>query len=77
MIPLEPLIIEQDLTFESRSVQILEESEKVIRNKTIKYVKVLWSHQSDREATWELESRMHEQYPNLFTAGTCFTIAKF
>ena len=70
-IPLELLNIEQDLAFESRPVQILEESERVLRNKTLKYVKVLWSHQSKREPTWELESRMREQYPDLFTAGTC------
>ena len=43
----------------------------------IVYVNVLWSHQSEREATWELEFRMHERYPDLFTAGTCFTIVKF
>ena len=70
-IPLEPLSIEQDLTFESRPVKILEESERVLRNKTLRYVKVLWSHQTEREATWELESRMREQYPDLFTFGTC------
>lgn len=50
-IPLEPLSIEQDLTFESRPVKILEELERVLRNKTLKYVKVLWSHQTEREAT--------------------------
>ena len=77
LIWLEPLIIKQDLTFESRPVQILEESEQVLRNKTIKYVKVLWSHQSERETTWELESRMHEQYPDLFTAGTGLSLFKF
>ena len=59
-IPLESLSIEQDLTFESRPVKILEESERVLRNKTLRYVKVLWSHQTEREATWELESRMRE-----------------
>ena len=70
-ISLEPLSIEQDLTFESQPVKILEESEWVLRNKTLKYVKVLWSHQTEREATWELESRMREQYPNLFASGMC------
>ena len=69
VIPLEPLCIEQGLTFESRPVKILEESERVLRNKTLKYIKILWSHQSEREATWELESRMRELYPDLFTPG--------
>lgn len=68
-VPLEPLSIEQDLTFESRPDKILEESERVLRNKTLKFIKVLWSHQTEKEATWELESRMRELYPDLFTAG--------
>lgn len=57
-IVLEPLSLKQDLTFESRPVRILEESEKVLRHRSIKYVKVLWTHQSEQEATWELESRI-------------------
>jgi hypothetical protein len=68
-ITMEPITIEQDLTFEVRPVRILEESERVMRNRTLKYVKVLWSQQTEREATWELESRMREKYPELFTAG--------
>jgi hypothetical protein len=32
-------------------------------------VKVLWSQQTEREATWELESHMREKYPELFMAG--------
>ena len=68
------MIIEQDLTFKSQPVQILEESERVLRNKTLKSAKVLWSHQSEREATWELESRMRDQYPDLFTAVTCIPL---
>jgi hypothetical protein len=68
---MEPITIEQDLTFEVRPVRILEESERVTRNRTLKYVKVLWSQQTEREATWELESRsrMREKYPELFMTG--------
>jgi hypothetical protein len=32
-------------------------------NCTIKYVKILWSNQTEREATCELESTMHNKYP--------------
>lgn len=68
-IKLEPVTIEQDLTFEARPVKILEESERVLRHRTLKYVKVLWTNQTEREATWELESNMREKYPELFTTG--------
>jgi hypothetical protein len=68
-ITLEPVTIEQDLTFEARPVRILEEADRVMRRRTLKFVKILWSNQTEREATWELESRMREKYPELFTPG--------
>jgi hypothetical protein len=58
----EPLIIQQDLTMECHPVCILDFSNRVMWNRTIKYVKVLWTNQSEREATWELEVHMHEKY---------------
>ena len=66
---MEPITIEQDLSLESRPVRILETSERVLRRMTFKYVKVLWTNQTEREATWELESQMREQYPELFQSG--------
>ena len=65
----EPLTIQQDLTMECHPVRILDFSNRVMRNRTIKYVKVLWTNQSEREATWELEAQMHEKYPELFEPG--------
>lgn len=53
-ITIEPITIEQDLTIESRPVKILEESERVLRRKTLKFVKVLWTNQTEHEATWSL-----------------------
>ena len=66
---LEPVTIEQDLTIEARPVRILEESERVLRRRTLKYVRVLSTNQTEREATWELESQMREKYLELFTTG--------
>ncbi|WVZ58484.1 hypothetical protein U9M48_008756 [Paspalum notatum var. saurae] len=75
-IALEPVTIEQDLTFEARPVRILEELETVLRHRTLKYVKVLWTNQTEREATWELESHMREKYPELFASGLFTLIRK-
>jgi hypothetical protein len=65
----EPVIIEKDLTIKCHPVRILDFSQRVVRNRTIKYVEVLWTNQSEREATWELEDSMHEEYPKLFETG--------
>ncbi|KAM6577479.1 hypothetical protein CsatB_029316 [Cannabis sativa] len=48
----------QDMSFMARPVRVIEEGIKVLRNKIIPLVKILWSDSSDREATWELEKDM-------------------
>jgi hypothetical protein len=52
-------------------VRILESSKRVMRKRSIKYVKVLWTNQSEREATWELEELMRQKYPELLVVGEC------
>jgi len=58
--------VQPNLTYAERPVRIVDHKEKVLRNKTIKYVRVMWSGQTEREATWELEDAMREKYPELF-----------
>ena len=47
-------------------MQLLDRKDKVLRNKTIPLVKVLWKNSKSEEATWELEADMREKYPELF-----------
>jgi hypothetical protein len=68
-IEMEPIAVQQDLTLECRPMRILESSERVMRRRSIKYVKVLWTNQSEREATWELEELIEQKYPELFALG--------
>jgi hypothetical protein len=65
----DPIIIQQDLTIDAHPVHVLEFLECVICNRTIKYVKILRSNQTEREATWELQSTMCNKYHDLFTTG--------
>ena len=43
-------------------MKVLDTKEKVFRTKTIRYVKVFWSDQTEKEATWELEDEMKKKY---------------
>lgn len=45
-----------------------------MRRRTIKFVKVLWSNQSEHEATWELEEHMRTKYPELFKTGEYYKV---
>ncbi|CAN6685992.1 unnamed protein product [Malus baccata var. baccata] len=65
-IPPQPLEINSDLTYDEEPVTILDWKDKVLRNKTVSLVKVLWRNHSVEEATWETEDRMREIYPRLF-----------
>ncbi|KAJ8761373.1 hypothetical protein K2173_001503 [Erythroxylum novogranatense] len=58
--------LREDLTYEEQPVEILDSKEKVLRNKIVKLVKVLWRNHSIEEATWEPLESMKEKYPYLF-----------
>ena len=58
--------VQPNLTVAEHPVKILDHAEKALRNKVIPYVKVLWSGQPEREATWKTEESMRRKYPELF-----------
>jgi hypothetical protein len=51
-VPLEDLVTGEYLTYQEYPIKVLEMSERVTRNKTIKMCKVQWSHHT-KEAAWE------------------------
>ncbi|XP_073019316.1 uncharacterized protein [Primulina eburnea] len=65
-----PLLVEsnlnEELKYEEIPIRIVDSKDQVLRQRTIPYVKVQWSNHTEREATWELEEKMREQYPYLF-----------
>ena len=62
----ESLDVDPKLTYEEKPVEILDRKDKVLRNKIVPLVKVLWSNHVVEEATWETEEDMRKKYPELF-----------
>ena len=62
----EPIEVHEDLTYEEKPVRILAREEKVLRNKVIPLVKVLWRNHVIDKATWEREEDIKRNYPELF-----------
>ena len=58
----EDIELQGDLSYREHPVAILEETECKTRNKSIKFLKVKWSHHSDREATWERKDHLRSEY---------------
>jgi hypothetical protein len=65
-IPMEDLDAKEELSYQEYHVKILETSERVTRNKSIKMCKVQWSHHTKEEATWEKEEELKAEFPNFF-----------
>ena len=61
-----PVELREDLSFEVQPVGILDHREKVLRNKVVPMVKVLWRNDRVEEMTWETEASMRKRYPHLF-----------
>ncbi|XP_004511260.1 uncharacterized protein [Cicer arietinum] len=58
--------LKEDLSFEVPPARIEDRKVKLLRNKEIPLVKVVWN-QATGDTTWELEDKMREQYPKLFS----------
>ena len=63
----QPVHLEEDMTYEEEPVQVLERMERVLRNKTIPMVRILWKNHSEREATWEVKAEVMEKFSHLFS----------
>jgi hypothetical protein len=58
-IPLEP-----DLTYKSYPTKILDQQDRVTRNKTTRFYKVQWNDHSEDEAKWKHEDFLLSNYPD-------------
>ena len=52
--------------YEEVLVEIVDRKEQVLRNKVIPSVKVIRRNHGIEEATWELENKMRQNYPQFF-----------
>ncbi|XP_073057273.1 uncharacterized protein [Primulina eburnea] len=62
----EALGLMPNLTYQEVSIQILDRKVKVLSNKEIGIIKILWRNQLVEEATWEPEEEMKQRYTELF-----------
>ena len=67
-VPLEAIQLDSDLTYEEKPVRILETANRFTRRKIIKFCKVLWSHHSKEEATWDREEDLRRDHLHLFAS---------
>ena len=55
--------LDESLEYEEEPIAVIDRKEKVLRNKTIKMVKIRWSRHGVEDDTWETEEAMIARYP--------------
>jgi hypothetical protein len=66
VLPQIPIEVNEGLTMEVKPVRILNQIKKVLRNKEISLIKVLWRGSQMEEESWEREEEMRSKYQGLF-----------
>jgi len=66
MLEVHPIELRDDMIYEVQLKAIVDRQVRKLRSKDIASMKVKWKGHSREEATWELEDKMHEEYPYLF-----------
>ncbi|XP_070012125.1 uncharacterized protein [Nicotiana sylvestris] len=63
--------LDEKLSYEEKSIAIVDRQVRKLRLKEILFVKVLWRNHTVEKATWEVEDAMRVKYPHLFqSTGT-------
>ena len=57
-----PIELREDLSFEVQPIGILDHREKVLRNKVVLMVKILWRSDGVKEMKWEMETSMRKHF---------------
>ena len=65
MIDYKPLEIEENLSYQEKSIKILAREVKSLHNRNIGFVKLLWRNHQIEEAMREQEEEIKEKYPEL------------
>jgi ribosomal 50S subunit-recycling heat shock protein len=47
--------LELDLMYKAYPIKVLDQQDRVTRNKTTRFYKIQWNEHSEDEATWECE----------------------
>jgi hypothetical protein len=68
--PLEDLVTGEELAYQEYPIKVLETSERVTRNKTIRMCKVQWSHHFEDEAMWEREEDSKAEFLDFFMSSS-------
>ena len=65
----ESVQLREDLTFDLPPMRIIDRKVKQLRSKFVPLIKVAWGKGNLEERTWELESKIRRDHPDLFSGN--------
>jgi hypothetical protein len=57
-----PLVV--DLSYLEHPIKVLDQKDRIMRRKIIKFFKIQWSNHFEKEATWESEDFLRSHHPD-------------
>ena len=57
------LEVEPDLSYVEYPMKILDSKERSTRRAKVRMYKIQWNHQTEEEATWEIEHYLQQNFP--------------
>jgi hypothetical protein len=67
--------LKSNLSYEEKHVYVLDTQERVTRSQVVKLYKVAWSNHSERDATWEREDYLRDNYSAFYNKWYAFQIS--
>jgi hypothetical protein len=60
--------LEPDLMYSEHPIQVLDQKDRTIRRKTLKFYKIQWNQHSEDEATWETQDYLEKNFPGFLAS---------
>jgi hypothetical protein len=67
--------LKSDLAYEEKPVYVLDTQERVTHSRVVKLYKVVWSIHGERDATWEREDYLKDNYFAFYEKWYAFQIS--
>jgi hypothetical protein len=60
--------LEPDMTYSKHPIQVLDQKDRITRQRTLKFYKIQWNQHTEDEATWETQEFLEKNFP-MFSAS--------
>jgi hypothetical protein len=67
--------LKSDLSYEEKPIYVLDTQERETHNQVVELYKVVWSNHRERDATWEREDYLRDNYSAFYNKWYAFQIS--